>query len=132
MISSLFFKAVKAGDIEQVRALLAEDPTLVQQMDKDLSTPLHWAAWKGHAEIIELLVDHGADVHAHNQNEHWGTTPLHAAAHGNQPKAVTALLKRGADVNAAKRPQGGTPLAETKVHNAIAAARILKQAGGTE
>ena len=25
-------------------------------------TPLHWAAWKGHAEVLTKLLDSGADV----------------------------------------------------------------------
>jgi len=126
------FRAVKAGNIERVRELLVLDPSLVHARDGDASTPLHYAAWKGHADLVDVLVDAGADIQAHNENYHWGTTPLHAAAHGNQPKATAALIRRGADVNAVKANGSGTPLAETKVNNATAAAKILKQAGATE
>jgi len=133
MMSSVeLFRAVKAGDVARVKELLADDPSLVHARDKDQSTPLHLAAWKDQAEIVELLLDGGADIQAHNENFHWGTTPLHAAAHGNNPKAVTALLRRGADVNALKANGKGTPLAETKIHNATAAAKLLKAAGGIE
>jgi len=127
-----FFRAIKAGDSGKVRELLAHDPSLVNARDKDESTPLHYAAWKGHAELVDVLVDAGADLQAHNQNFHWGTTPLHAAAHGNQQHSAAALIRRGADVNAVKSTGSGTPLAETRVHNAIAAARVLKAAGAVE
>ncbi|MDR3688834.1 MAG: ankyrin repeat domain-containing protein [Fimbriimonas sp.] len=126
------FRAVKNGDIDKVRELLAADADLVHARDAEASTPIHYAAWKGHPEIIVLLADAGADVNAHNDNGHWGTTPLHAAAHGNRPQAVEALIRKGANVNSPKSTGPGTPLAETKVHNATAAAKVLRQAGATE
>ena len=132
MSSTDMFRAVKAGDVSRVRELLVLDPTLPHALDKERSTPLHWAGWKDQPEIIDILLDAGADIQAHNDNYHWGTTPLHAAAHGNNPRAVTALLRRGADVNAVKANGSGTPLAETAIHNATAAAKLLKAAGGVE
>lgn len=132
MSSIEMFRAVKRGDVEMVRELLAQDPALVAIRDAEESTPLHWAAWKGYPEVIDALVDAGADIEAHNENDHWGTRPLHAAAHGNRPDAVAALLRRGAQVNGVKSSGSGTPLAETKVHNATAAAKILRAAGGVE
>ena len=68
-------KAAKSGDIGKVKGLLATDGNLVQARDTDGSTPLHCATWKGHQEIVALLLDAGADVNAQNRNEHWGTTP---------------------------------------------------------
>ena len=43
----------------------------------DGGTPLHYAAQKGHKEIIELLITNGADLNAKTGR---GTTPLHLAA----------------------------------------------------
>jgi ankyrin repeat protein len=132
MLGKEMFRAVKAGNVELVRTLLAQDRELAHAREADKSTPLHWAAWKGHPEVVELLLDAGADIQAHNENHHWGTTPLHAAAHGNQKTAAEALIRRGADVNAVKASGSGTPLTETKAHNATAAARVLRAAGATE
>ena len=50
--------------------------------------------------MVAFLLDAGADVYAHNSNEHWGTTPLHAAAHANQAGIAELLIDAGADVNA--------------------------------
>ncbi|RYG25308.1 ankyrin repeat domain-containing protein [bacterium] len=129
--ATALFRATKAGNLALVRSLIEKHPEWIHARDKESSTPLHWAAWKGHPEIIDLLVSAGADVHSHNENGHWGTTPLHAAAHGNQRAAAEALIRLGADVNLAKTG-GGTPLAETKVHNATAVAKLLLAHGARE
>lgn len=119
-------RAAKAGRVEAVRALLAAEPGLIHARDSDGSTPLHCAAWKGHAEVVTLLLDAGADVRAENANDHWGTTPLHAAAHANQAAIAELLIGRGADIRAKDR-QGRTPLEHAAFHNARAAARVLAE-----
>ncbi len=117
-------KAAKAGDIAAVRKALATNPDLIRARDKDGSSPLHCAAWKGHAEVVRVLLDAGADINDHNNNDHWGTTPLHAAAHGNQLQVAEVLMSRGADPRA-KNLHGKTPLDETAVHNASKVAKLL-------
>jgi ankyrin repeat protein len=54
----------------------------------------------GHREIIQLLLDKGADVNA--QGGEYGNA-LQAASWGGHQEAVRLLLDNGADVNA----QGG-------------------------
>ena len=123
-------KAAKSGDIDTIRTLLRKNGSLIEVRDRDGSTPLHCAAWKGHAEVVELLLDAGADIDDHNENGHWGMSPLHAAAHGNQRKVAEVLLARGASLNA-KNQNGETPLAQTEVHNAKAVAKLLRDAGAS-
>ncbi|AIE86460.1 ankyrin repeat domain-containing protein [Fimbriimonas ginsengisoli] len=132
MSEKAFFNAVKKGDLAEVQALLAGDPALVHARENDQATPLHFAAWKGHPEIAEVLIAAGADLQAHSTNGHWGTTPLHAAAHGNQKAVAEVLIKHGADINAKRAVGEGTPLAETRAHNATAVAKLLRAHGATE
>lgn len=125
------FRAAKKGDLAAIRKLLRADPSLAHARDKEDSTPLHWAAWRGQVEAARVLLESGAEVNARNQNRHWGTTPLHAAAHGNQAAVAQLLLAHGADTRA-KNLNKRTPLQETAIHNARAAAALLRSAGATE
>src|SRR5258705_771223 len=119
-------RAAKAGALEKVKELVATDSALVHARDNDNSTPLHCATWKGHKEVAAFLLDSGADVNAHNNNEHWGTTPLHAAPHANQAAIAQLLIDRGANVKA-QDMNGKTPLFHTTFHKAKAVAKLLEK-----
>jgi len=121
-------KAAKSGDLEKVKALVEADANLIYARDSDGSTALHCATWKGHPAVVAYLLGAGADVKAHNSNEHWGTTPLHAAGHANQAIIAQMLIDYGADVNA-KDLNGKSPLYHTTFHKAKAAAKVLQNNG---
>lgn len=128
--SKEIIKAAKSGDAMRVRDLLAQDNSLINARDKDGSTPLHCVAWKGHQQVVTLLLQARADVNAHNENDHWGTTALHAAAHANQPAIAQLLSDHGANINAKDR-EGRTPLFHATFHKATAAAKVLEKQGWT-
>jgi ankyrin repeat protein len=121
----LVIKAAKSGDVFTLKSLLSSDPSLISVRDTDGSTPLHCATWKGHENVVEVLLQAGADVNAVNQNEHWGTTPLHAAAHANQARIAQLLIDKGADPKA-QDMEGRTPMFHTTFHKAKAVAKLLQ------
>jgi len=64
-----------------------------------------FASRSGYLDIAELLLDHGADVNANEENL-W--TPLHLASLHGHLETVEVLLNRGADVHA-RNINGRTP-----------------------
>jgi len=66
-------EAIKLGDLEKVRAMLAESGGLALERDETGATALHFAAFEGQVEIAELLLDHGAEINA--KDARFGATP---------------------------------------------------------
>ncbi|XP_049772732.1 poly [ADP-ribose] polymerase tankyrase-like [Schistocerca cancellata] len=54
----------------------------------------HWAAERGHAAVVRLLLSAASDPNARSQK---GWTPLHFAAYCGRAEAAAALLEAGAD-----------------------------------
>jgi len=87
-----FQAACRRHDADKVRAQVAAEPALVR-----LPGPLVSAALGGDAALIDLLLELGADVHAHDED---GASPLHRAVQSGAAAAVDRLLRAGADPNA--------------------------------
>jgi ankyrin repeat protein len=99
------FAAVKAGNAEEVRRLLATGADSKVRDNRD-AAPLHWAAVSGSKEVAELLIAHGADV---NATDRVGYTALHVAAYQSRREVAELLLLNGAQVNA-RSMSGWIPL----------------------
>jgi len=72
-------------------------------------TALMWAAAGKHADIVQLLIDHGADPRLASKS---GFTPLLFAAQQGDIGSAAALLAAGVDVNS-KMPNGSNALIVT-------------------
>ncbi|MFC1566796.1 protein kinase [bacterium] len=68
---------------------------IVNMQDGNGYTALHYAASLGKNEIVQMLLDNGADVNIQDSN---GYTALHYAASLGKNKIVQILLANGADV----------------------------------
>ena len=79
--ASALHLAVLKNNIEIARALLENDVDIdVRAKDTAQGSPLEWAAFFGIREMVELLVESGADLNANNA---FGTTPLDSASADN-------------------------------------------------
>jgi len=89
-------KAVKIGNIELVKCLIAHSTTDVNKQNNEKNTSLHEAAFKGNKELVDGLIAAGADVNKRNSA---GKAPLHRAVAVNHLSVVKTLLDNGASVN---------------------------------
>ncbi|XP_057329979.1 putative ankyrin repeat protein RF_0381 [Microplitis mediator] len=90
--------AIRVGDIKLVKLRIRQGVN-VNGSEQKSSSPLHMAAWYGHPEIIELLINNGARLDSVlNGPIKNGFTPLHLACLNNKIECVKVLLKYGASV----------------------------------
>lgn len=151
-MSKQFFDAIRAGDRDQVSAMLAADRTLLAAKDekglgafiaakysqrndiaallleKGVELDIFAACMAGARErVVQLAVEDRTVVNRYSQD---GWTPLHLAAFFGQPAVVEALLERGADVHA--RARNGTtnlPLHAAAAGRNLDAVRALVEHG---
>lgn len=111
------FEAARSGNIARARQALA-DGANVNAQDENNNTPLHWVAMrddyrvpmKSYEEILQVLLENGAQGSINKQNKH-GDTPLHRAAGSGNKEVVQVLLENGARESLnTKTNHGNTPL----------------------
>ncbi|KAL9714492.1 putative ankyrin-repeat protein [Leucoagaricus gongylophorus] len=109
--------AAQTNQFSLLRTLITESPGLVNSLDADERTPLHWAASAGSINIVRYLLGQKAEV---DRPDNSGWTALHIAVSAGHQSTVEELIGAGADVNR-KNDKGITPLhyAASKSHNDI-------------
>jgi len=99
------------GNLEGLQRFVAQGIPL-DSRDRGGLTALHVAAKAGHLEVVQWLVEHGADLHActfRNPGDAGSHTPLHLAVGAGRLEVARFLIERGAKVNA-KMSDGATSL----------------------
>ena len=144
-LASAAVEAIRGGDVETLRQLLAEHPGLATaRLDDSAGRPfcrmtrtlLHVATdWPGHfpngAATVTALVAAGADVNARFTGRHQ-ETPLHWAASSDDVAVLDALLDAGADIDATGAViGGGTPLDDATAFAQWHVARRLVERGAS-
>ena len=88
------FSLARFGKADRLRVLLRDEPTLATATRSDGRTPLHFVESNGTgATVIDLLLEHGADINATTDE---GATPLSAALARANEAAMELLRERGA------------------------------------
>ncbi len=96
-------EAIWEGDLDKVKIAIAKDPASI--MSEDDSTemsyqkyqPLHLALSRGYKEIVEFLLEAGADPDAPAGEEK--VTLMHIAATTMNTDLIDLLIKKGGNVN---------------------------------
>ena len=143
--------------LSNIAGLLLEQGADVHARDNDDSTPLHKAAEYGRVEVVQVLLEHVANLGAGddhlktaiqvvseyvNAKNAAGKTPLYLASEGPVydgnanmalsldplPDVVRLLLKHGADVNA-RTNYGSTPLHAAAAKGRVEVVQVLLEHG---
>ena len=107
LFESCLFDAIKDGRRDVVLLLLqmGTDP---DKVGIDGRTALHHAALSGFKDVVELLLDEGADLH--NRDSVTDTTPICLAAYWGYTDVVKLFLDRGVDPYRTKKDKFGMTL----------------------
>ena len=105
--------AVMNGDIDEVQWQLDAGVDVNEESSNGLTT-LHYAASAGHNDIVELLIERGANVNATDSGK--GGTPLDYAHWGDQEEVIETLNAHNAQ---REHEKGGKGIGQSSlIHDA--------------
>ncbi|XP_031628232.1 acyl-CoA-binding domain-containing protein 6 [Contarinia nasturtii] len=97
----------KEGNIDEILAHFSSSMTInkqskakhlpINEYDKDGLAAIHWAADRGHHQILEILLKNGANVNLIDKDS--GQTALHYSISCGHLECIKILLKHGAQKN---------------------------------
>ncbi|KAG6747492.1 E3 ubiquitin-protein ligase XBAT33-like [Populus alba x Populus x berolinensis] len=115
--------AARDGDLVEAKMLLDCNPCLAKYSTfGGLNSPLHFAAAKGHNEIVGLLLENGADVNSRN---YCGQTALMQACRYGHWEVVQTLLLFRCNVIRADYLSGRTALHFAAVNGHVRCIRLV-------
>jgi Ankyrin repeats (many copies) len=120
------YHAARLGFRDLAERLIVEHPEHVNARGGELETPMLAAVIAGHANILSLLIEHGADMEGQSI---YGGTPLGLAALDGRVQVGQCLLDRGANGNAQDRYYRDTPLINAVFQGHVEFARMLLERG---
>ncbi|WP_397538842.1 ankyrin repeat domain-containing protein [Rummeliibacillus pycnus] len=121
------FEAAAAGKLSRVKELVELNPSFVLEYANDGFTALGLASYLGHKDIVEYLIENGADINSTSKNS-MKVMPLHSAVATKKVDIAELLLKNGAQVNA-KQDSGWTPLHEAAMNGQLEMLQLLIRYG---
>jgi hypothetical protein len=118
------YYAARLGFRDLAEHLIVEHPEHVNAR-RGNETPMHAAVFTDRADILSLLIEHGADMEGLYLDS-W--TPLNLAAWYGKLEVGQSLLNRGANINARDNVRD-TPLTNAARHGHVEFARMLLERG---
>ncbi|MEM7333375.1 MAG: ankyrin repeat domain-containing protein [Chloroflexota bacterium] len=95
--NTLLHHAATTNQVEIATVLLADgEIDLEHRRDRFGFTPLLAAAFEGQVEMVELLIEHGANIEAVDD---WNDTAVNVAAWNGELAAIEKLIELGANPN---------------------------------
>ncbi|XP_046859705.1 ankyrin repeat domain-containing protein 66-like [Xenia sp. Carnegie-2017] len=124
MSELVLHEAAASGDYHELQSLLLMGKIDVNHKDVEFGerTALHWAAAKGHASCIKLLLEHKADATARMVG---GWTPAHCAAEEGHVNCLRALQEHGGAV-CLKDDTGDSPRRVAEIYGHVDCVEFLK------
>jgi palmitoyltransferase ZDHHC13/17 len=95
--------------IEKVKEIYTNNQVKLwinKKTDEDGFTALHFASFRGNINVINMLLDNGADMYMRNN---FGINVLHVAAQGDQPISLYYFKQKGLDIKS-KDNRNSTPM----------------------
>jgi uncharacterized protein len=120
--------AVNNNDILAVQDLIKIGVD-VSELDANQDAPLVIAAYKGYTEIVEKLLEAGADITAVDPG--MKATALHAAAYAGRTAAARVLIAHKIDIDKQGPYNGYTALHDAIWQNNIETAKVIIEAGAS-
>ncbi|KAL8760314.1 MAG: hypothetical protein Q9199_000096 [Rusavskia elegans] len=129
--------AVKQGD-DLLLEVAIEEGANVNARGVDGKAPLHLAAMQGNPDIVQLLIDHEADINIatslrgtdQERKFNGQRTPLHWACDRGHESCVRLLVGNGADINA-NNYTNRTPLQEALMRGHVSISKFLLESGAS-
>ena len=99
-----------------------------EQTSWECKTALHMASFKGHTNIVQVLIEHVEDINSRDQNHQ---TPLHLALVMGNASIIELLLQLGVDFNA-RTIDDSMPLHQAAFSGSPRAVELLLQHKGQD
>ena len=152
-------QALKMYNMEKIHRLVSSNIIDLNYMHKDVGTPLCVAADRGDTDLVQILIEKGAEINARNgyiysplyiaameghldvvkvlldggarpdNGAEGGITPVHRAASSGHIEVLKLLLERGAQVNPQVTNTGLTPLHGAAIMGHKDVVKLLLESG---